>query len=58
MAVEAEIVRLRAKWDQVEAMVSELEGMGESFPGARLSLAFAKELLDHAERLDALTEDE
>lgn len=32
--------------------------MGESFPGARQSLAFAKELLDHAERLDALTEDE
>lgn len=54
MVVDVEVVSMRAKWDQVEAMVTEAELRGEPLPGARYGLAVAKEMLDHAERLGAI----
>lgn len=51
MGLDPEIMRLRAKWDQVEAMVADAEREGPELPGARHGLAVAKEMLDHAERL-------
>ena len=53
MAVDnAEVIALRAKWDQVDAWVRDLEEDGESLPLARLYLAETKALLDFAEEMD------
>ena len=50
---DTEVIALRAKWDQVDAWVRDLEKQGESLPLARLYLAETKALLDFAEELDA-----
>lgn len=57
MAVDPEIMRLRAKWDQVDAWVRELEAEGEELPGARYGLAFAKVQIDYAEQLAEINEE-
>jgi len=44
-------MRLRAEWDQVEAMVTDAERKGSELPDARHELAVAREMLNHAERL-------
>ncbi len=45
---------LRARWDQVEAMVSEVErGLGERLYEARKELAVAAALIDFAANPDA-----
>ena len=49
--MDAEVVALRAKWDQVDAWVRDLEDQGESLPLARLYLAETKALLDYAEEM-------
>ncbi len=58
MALDPEIEALKARWDQVEAHVSEVEAEHGPLPGARLSLEITKELLRHAESLKALTDAE
>lgn len=50
-------MRLRAKWDQVDAWVRELEAEGEELPGARYGLAFAKVQIDYAEQLAEINEE-
>lgn len=57
--MNAEVAHLRARWDQAEALVRETEAkLGEPLEAERFQLAYTKELLDFADRLDALmTED-
>ena len=50
--LDEDITRLRAKWDQVDAMVSELEAAGEDMRVARQALKETTALLNYAEVLD------
>lgn len=50
--LDQDITRLRAKWDQVDALVRELEQAGEDMTVARQALRETTALLDYAEVLD------
>jgi hypothetical protein len=50
--LDQDITRLRAKWDQVDALVRELERNGEDMTVARQALKETTALLDYAEVLD------
>lgn len=51
--LDSEIIRLRAWWDQVQAMVRDAEAAEGPLIGCRILLAEARELIDFAEELDA-----
>ena len=54
MSTTDEIVRLRAEWDEADAMVAELEDAGEDMAGARFQLELAAAAIDYAERLNQI----
>ena len=54
MALDIELETLRARWDQTEAYVSEVEAEYGPLPGARLSLEITKELIRHADAIRAI----
>ena len=56
--LDEDITRLRAKWDQVDAMVPELEAAGQDMRVARQALNETTALLDYAEVLDRAGLDE
>ena len=49
-----DIIRLRAEWDQADAMVSELEAADEDMTEARFQLELAAAAIDYAERLNQI----
>ena len=57
MALDAEIETLRARWDQVEAYVREMEADLGPLPGARLQLEITREMIRHADELKAIMDD-
>ena len=57
MALDAEIETLRARWDQTEAYVSEVEADCGPLPGARLQLEITREMIRHADELKAIMDD-
>lgn len=46
--LDSEIIRLRAWWDQVQAMVRDAEAVEGPLIGCRILLAEARELIDFA----------
>lgn len=46
--LDAEIIRLRAWWDQAQAMVRDAEAVEGPLIGCRILLAEARELIDFA----------
>ena len=57
MALDIELETLRARWDQTEAYVSEVEAEYGPLPGARLSLKITKELIRHADAIKAIIDE-
>ena len=57
MALDIELETLRARWDQTEAYVSEVEAEYGPLPGARLSLEITKELIRHADAITAIIDE-
>lgn len=55
--LDAEIETLRARWDQVEAYVAEVESDFGPLPGARLSLAITREMIRHADAMKAIIDE-
>lgn len=51
--LDVDIIRLRAWWDQVQAMLREAEAEGGLLVGCRMMLAEARVLIDYAEELNA-----
>lgn len=57
MALDIELETLRARWDQTEAYVSEVEAEYGPLPGARLSLEITKEMIRHADAIKAIIDE-
>ena len=57
MALDIELETLRARWDQTEAYVSEVEAEYGPLPGARMSLEITKELIRHADAMKAIIDE-